>query len=292
MKKARKILLVIAALLAVVAALTCFYVVEEDEHACVVRFSKIIDVKSEAGIYMKLPFVDEIKVYPKNAQIYDITPADVILQDKKTMNIDSYVVWKIEDPLLFFQTIKTIEEAEARLDVLTYNNTQVKLGKLNQEDMVNEDPPEERNAMYREIAEKVGEGAAAYGIEVIDVKIKRIDLPSENEQAVYTRMISERKQIAEKYKADGELAAAEIINAADKEYNTIIADAQLAAEQKIAEGEREYMNLLAQAYDTQEKQEFYTFIRALEALEASLTGSEKTLIIGRDSPLAEILLGN
>ena len=161
-----------------------------------------------------------------------------------------------------------------------------------QEDMVNEDPPEERNAMYREIAEKVGEGAAAYGIEVIDVKIKRIDLPSENEQAVYTRMISERKQIAEKYKADGELAAAEIINAADKEYNTIIADAQLAAEQKIAEGEREYMNLLAQAYDTQEKQEFYTFIRALEALEASLTGSEKTLIIGRDSPLAEILLGN
>ena len=292
MKKAIKILLVIAALLAVVAALTCFYVVEEDEHACVVRFSKIIDVKSEAGIYMKLPFVDEIKVYPKNAQIYDITPADVILQDKKTMNIDSYVVWKIEDPLLFFQTIKTIEEAEARLDVLTYNNTQVKLGKLNQEDMVNEDPPEERNAMYREIAEQVGEGAAAYGIEVIDVKIKRIDLPSENEQAVYTRMISERKQIAEKYKADGELAAAEIINAADKEYNTIIADAQLAAEQKIAEGEREYMNLLAQAYDTQEKQEFYTFIRALEALEASLTGSEKTLIIGRDSPLAEILLGN
>ena len=290
MKKAIKILLVIAALLVVVAALTCFYVVEEDEHACVVRFSKIIDVKSEAGIYMKLPFVDEIKVYPKNAQIYDITPADVILQDKKTMNIDSYVVWRIEDPLLFFQTIKTIEEAEARLDVLTYNNTQVKLGKLNQEDMVNEDPPEERNAMYREIAEKVGEGAAAYGIEVIDVKIKRIDLPSENEQAVYTRMISE--QIAEKYKADGELAAAEIINAADKEYNTIIADAQLAAEQKIAEGEREYMNLLAQAYDTQEKQEFYTFIRALEALEASLTGSEKTLIIGRDSPLAEILLGN
>ena len=286
MKKAIKILLVIAALLVVVAALTCFYVVEEDEHACVVRFSKIIDVKSEAGIYMKLPFVDEIKVYPKNAQIYDITPADVILQDKKTMNIDSYVVWRIEDPLLFFQTIKTIEEAEARLDVLTYNNTQVKLGKLN------EDPPEERNAMYREIAEKVGEGAAAYGIEVIDVKIKRIDLPSENEQAVYTRMISERKQIAEKYKADGELAAAEIINAADKEYNTIIADAQLAAEQKIAEGEREYMNLLAQAYDTQEKQEFYTFIRALEALEASLTGSEKTLIIGRDSPLAEILLGN
>ncbi|MFR5864567.1 MAG: protease modulator HflC [Acutalibacteraceae bacterium] len=291
MKKAIKILLVIAALLVVVAALTCFYVVEEDEHACVVRFSKIIDVKSEAGIYMKLPFVDEIKVYPKNAQIYDITPADVILQDKKTMNIDSYVVWRIEDPLLFFQTIKTIEEAEARLDVLTYNNTQVKLGKLNQEDMVNEDPPEERNAMYREIAEKVGEGAAAYGIEVIDVKIKRIDLPSENEQAVYTRMISERKQIAEKYKADGELAAAEIINAADKEYNTIIADAQLAAEQKIAEGEREYMNLLAQAYDTQEKR-FYTFIRALEALEASLTGSEKTLIIGRDSPLAEILLGN
>lgn len=292
MKKAIKILLVIAALLVVVAALTCFYVVEEDEHACVVRFSKIIDVKSEAGIYMKLPFVDEIKVYPKNAQIYDITPADVILQDKKTMNIDSYVVWKIEDPLLFFQTIKTIEEAEARLDVLTYNNTQVKLGKLNQEDMVNEDPPEERNAMYREIAEKVGEGAAAYGIGVIDVKIKRIDLPSENEQAVYTRMISERKQIAEKYKADGELAAAEIVNAADKEYNTIIADAKLAAEQKIAEGEREYMNLLAQAYDTQEKQEFYTFVRALEALEASLTGSEKTLIIGRDSPLAEILLGN
>lgn len=192
------------------------------------------------------------------------------------MNIDSYVVWRIEDPLLFFQTIKTIEEAEARLDVLTYNNTQVKLGKLNQEDMVNEDPPEERNAMYREIAEKVGEGAAAYGIEVIDVKIKRIDLPSENEQAVYTRMISEPQADCPKNtRLTASWPRPEIINAADKEYNTIIADAQLAAEQKIAEGEREYMNLLAQAYDTQEKQEFYTFIRALEALEASLTGLGK-----------------
>ena len=291
MKKSIKILIIIAAFIVIFACLTCFYVVREDQHACVVRFSKIVDIKSEAGIYLKMPFVDDIKVYPKNAQLYDITPADVILQDKKTMNVDSYVMWKISDPLRFFQTIGTIEEAEARLDALAYNSTQVTLGKLNQEDLINEDPPEERNMMYSEISQKVSESASAYGIEIIDVKIKRLDLPAENEQAVYTRMISERNQIAQKYKADGELAAAEIKNAADKEYNTIIADAQLAAEQVIAEGEREYMNLLAAAYDTPEKQEFYKFIRALGALGASLEGSQTTIILDRDSPLAEVLLG-
>ena len=112
MKKSIKILIIIAAFIVIFACLTCFYVVREDQHACVVRFSKIVDIKSEAGIYLKMPFVDDIKVYPKNAQLYDITPADVILQDKKTMNVDSYVMWKISDPLRFFQTIGTIEEAE------------------------------------------------------------------------------------------------------------------------------------------------------------------------------------
>ena len=134
-------------------------------------------------------------------------------------------------------------------------------------------------------------GAESYGIEVIDVKIKRFDLPSENEQAVYTRMISERNQMAEKYRADGEYQAALIINEVDKKYNIIISDAKLEAEKLVAEGEKQYMKILSEAYNTPAKREFYEFLRGLDALKSSLNGDETTIILGKDSEIAKILTG-
>ncbi|MDD4074626.1 MAG: SPFH domain-containing protein, partial [Eubacteriales bacterium] len=129
-----------------------------------------------------------------------------------------------------------------------------------------------------------------YGIEVVDVKIKRLDLPEANEQAVYARMISERNQIAEKYMADGEYEASIIHNNVDKQVNILVSNARANAAKLEAEGEQEYMRRLAEAYDAPDKQDFYTFTMALDALKKSLSGDEKTIILGKDSPLAQILM--
>lgn len=293
MSKTKKTIIGIAVVLGVlilVAALDMFYVVREDQHAIVLRFSKAVQTESEAGVYMKLPFVDSVTYYPKSAQLYDINPSTVYLSDKTTMIVDSYLTWRITDPLLFHTKVAgSISEAQTRLDSFAYNNTRAKLGNYKQDDIVNTDDPIERNWIYEEIASLVKKDAEPYGIEVIDVKIKRFDLPDFNENEVYNRMISERNQIAEQYRAQGETAAALIRNEADKSYNTRISNAELQAEQLIAQGEAEYMRILSEAYSTPEKMEFYTFIRALEALEKSLTGDSKTIILGKDSAIAKIL---
>jgi membrane protease subunit HflC len=147
----------------------------------------------------------------------------------------------------------------------------------------------ERNKIYESIATNVDALAGNYGIDVVDIKIKRFDLPEANEQAVYARMISERNQIAEKYAADGEYEASIIRNNVDKQVNIIVSNAEAKAAKIIAEGEQEYMRLLAEAYDTGEKRAFYEYILALEALKASLDGSDKTVVLGKDSLLAKLL---
>lgn len=291
MKKVVITLVVVIGLFVILALNGMFYVVAEDEHVCIVRFSKIIETTSDAGIYMKVPFIDECKTYPKNAQLYDIEPSTVILKDKTAMIVDSYVMWRISDPQLFYQKVTTSTNAQDRLNNIAYNNIMAKFGTLNQDEVVNTDPPSERNAIYAEILELVKQGSSIYGIEVLDVKIKRFDLPEYNEKEVYTRMISERNQIAEQYRAQGELQAAKITNDVDKNYNTKISNAEVEAERLIAEGEAEYMRILAGAYSTDERLEFYKFTRALDALAKSMTGGNKTIILSKDSEIAQILMG-
>ena len=292
MKKWLKWVIAAAVLLCVIAVSDMFYTVREDQHALVTRFSKVVQTESEAGVYFKLPFVDNVVYYPKSAQLYDINPSAVYLKDKTAMIVDSFLTWRIADPLLFHTKVAgSISEAQIRLDSIAYNNTRAKLGNYNQEDIVNTDDPAERNAIYENIASFIKQEATQYGIEVMDVKIKRFDLPESNENEVYNRMISERNQIAEQYRAQGETAAALITNAADRNYNTSISDARLKAEQLAAEAEAEYMRILSEAYSTDDKVEFYNFLRALNALKTSLTGSEKTIILGKDSTIAKLLTG-
>ena len=165
------------------------------------------------------------------------------------------------------------------------------MGTLAQSDIINMKDGAERNQIYEGIASDVDALAQQYGINVEDVKIKRFDLPESNLNAVYNRMISERNQMAEKYTADGNYEASIIRNDVDKQVNIIISNANAEAAKLVAEGEAEYMRLLAEAYNSKEKKEFYEFILALEALEKSLTGSEKTIILDGNSELAKILTG-
>ena len=222
--------------------------------------------------------------------LYDISPSEVLTADKQNMTVDSYVLWEINDPLKFYQSLGSISVAEQRLDALTYNALKNIMGTLAQRDIINEDDAMERNDIYAGIASDVAELTDTYGIGIVDIKIKRFDLPEANEQAVYARMISERNQIAEKYTADGEYEASIIRNDVDRQVNIIVSNAEAEAAQLEAEGEQEYMRILAEAYDTDDKKDFYEFTLALDALKASLNGDEKTLILGPDSPLAEILM--
>jgi len=205
--------------------------------------------------------------------------------------VDNYILWQISDPKLFYQTLGSTVVAEERLNALTYNELKTVMGTLAQKDIINMDDGGERNTIYDGIAQSVDELAENYGIKVVDVKIKRLDLPESNENAVYTRMISERNQMAEKYTADGNYEASIIRNDVDKQVNIIVSNAQAEAAKLEAEGEAEYMRLLAQAYNSKDKKDFYEFMLALDALKQSLTGTEKTVILDQDSDLAKILMG-
>ena len=285
-------IILILCLLLLVVALNSFYTVEENQFACIVRFSEIIGTTDTAGLHFKLPFVDNISYFSKATQFYDIPPSEVLTSDKQNMTVDCYVLWRIEDPKKFYQTLGSTGAAEQRLNATTYNELKTVMGTLAQADIINMDDGTERNAIYEGINAKVDAQAKTYGITVEDVKIKRFDLPQSNENAVYSRMISERNQIAEKYAADGNYDASIIRNDVDKQVNIIISNAQAEAAKLEAEGEAEYMRMLAEAYDTADKKDFYEFTIALDALQQSLTGDEKTIILDADSALAQILTGN
>ena len=277
--------------LLIVVASAGFYTVEENEFACVFRFSEIVQVQAEPGAHFRIPFVDTVKYFNKATQFYDIPPSEVLTSDKQNMTVDCYILWSIVDPQQFYRALGSTAKAEERLDAITYTALKNTMSTLAQADIINMNDGAERNEIYDGIAAKVDEQAKIYGIRVEDVKIKQFDLPNSNLNAVYTRMISERNQMAEKYTAEGNLEASVIRNEVDKQVNILISNAKAEAAKLEAEGEAEYMRLLAEAYNTKDKKDFYEFTLALEALKNSLTGDEKTVILDADSALAQILMG-
>ena len=287
----KKVLAIVIVLLLLITGLNALYTVEENQYACTVRFSKIIDTTDEAGLHFKVPFIDSVKYFTKATQLYDIPPSEVLTSDKQNMTVDCYILWSISDPKLFYQTLTTTANAEQRLDALTYNELKTVMGTLAQSDIINMEEGAKRNDIYEKISTDVDALAATYGIHVEDVKIKQFDLPESNLNAVYNRMISERNQMAEKYTADGNYEASIIRNDVDKQVNIIVSDAEAEAAKLEAEGEAEYMRMLAEAYDTADKKDFYEFTLALDALKSSLDGDQKTIILDGNSELARILMG-
>ena len=287
----KTILISAIVLLLVIVAFSSVYTVKENEYACTFRFSEIINTQTESGLHFKIPFIDSVKYFPKATQLYDIPPSAVITSDKQNMTVDCYILWNIQDAQQFYRALGTTAIAEERLDAITYTALKIALGNLKQSDIINMNDGGERNDIYESITTTVDAQARAYGIQVEDVKIKRFDLPDSNLNAVYTRMISERNQMAEKYAANGNFEASKIRNDVDKQVNIMVSNAQAEAAVLEAEGEAEYMRLLAEAYNSKDKQDFYEFVLALDALKASLTGDNKTIILDQNSDLAKILMG-
>ena len=280
----------VLAVLVIVVAACSFYTVDEDQYACTFRFSEIVKTEENAGIHFKIPFIDTVEYFTKATQLYDIPPSEVLTSDKQNMTVDCYILWNISDAQQFYRALGTTAKAEERLNAITYNTLKTAMGTLAQADIINMNDGAERNKIYEGIASTVDEQAKAYGIHVEDVKIKQFDLPESNLNAVYNRMISERKQMAEMYTAEGNYEANLIRNEVDKQVNILISNAEAEAAQLEAEGEAEYMRLLAEAYDSADKKDFYEFTLALDALKSSLDGDDKTVILDADSELGKLLV--
>ena len=288
----KTIIAIVIVLILVIGLSGSIYTVREDQYACTFRFSEIVNTTEIPGLHFKVPFVDTVKYFSKATQFYDIPPSEVLTSDKQNMTVDCYILWEISDPQQFYRALGTTGKAEERLNAITYNALKNAMGRLAQADIINMNDGAERNEIYESIATTVDKQAVTYGIHVEDVKIKQFDLPDSNLNAVYSRMISERNQMAEKYTADGNYDASIIRNEVDKQVNIIVSNAEAEAAKLEAEGEAEYMRMLAEAYNTADKKDFYEFILALDALKQSLAGDEKTIILDADSDLAQILAGN
>ena len=285
MKKAVKILLIVLAVVILIGASSCFVITRQNEYTIIRQFGKVVDIRDQAGISFKLPIIQDQQTLPKTVLLYDLPVSDVITKDKKTMVADSFVLWRIEDPQKFIQTLNSsISNAESRLSTLVYNSMKNTISGMNQTEVISGRDGE----LAAAIKAGVGSGLEQYGIQLIAVETKRLDLPDDNKEAVYQRMISERNNIAAKFTAEGESEAQMIRSETDKEVEIKISQANAQAEILQAEGEAEYMRILSDAYADPDKAEFYNFVRSLDAAKASLTNGKNVLFLGPDSPLTQI----
>ena len=263
-------------------------VTAENEYSMIRQFGRISRVIDHPGLSLKIPFIQTTDTFPKETLLYDLVPSEVITRDKKTMITDSYVLWRISEPMKFAQTLNgSVMNAESRINTAVYNALKNAISSMNQDAVITSRDGE----LSELVLERIDAGMDQYGIELLMFETKQLDLPEDNKEAVYERMISERDNIAATYTAEGNSAAQVIRNTTDKEVAISISEAKKQAEILVAEGEAEYMRILSEAYDTEEKTEFYSFVRSLDALRTSMTGQEKTVVLSSDSPIAQIFDG-
>lgn len=292
MSKTLKILIpIVCAVLLIIVLAGSLVVTQANEYTIIRQFGAVVRIIDQPGLSLKTPFVQSASTLPKTEMLYDLAVSDVITSDKKSMVADSFVLWRIDDPLKFIQTLSgSVATGESRLDQAVYNSLKTVISSMKQEAVISGRDGELASAIMENLRKT--SNFESFGIYVLAIETKQIDLPDENKSAVYERMISERENIAASYAAEGAAQAKEIRNDADKSVEITISAAKAQAEKLKAEGEAEYMRILSAAYDTQEKADFYEFVRALDMARSSLTGKNKTLVVGSDSPIAQIFDGS
>ena len=287
-KKKTKIIVPAVAVVLLAGVAASVTVTAQNEYKLIRQFGKVDRVIDAPGISFRIPFLESTQSLPKETLLYYLAASDVITKDKKTMISDSYVLWRISDPLKFAQTLNSsIESGESRINTAVYNATKNAISSLTQDQVITSRDGE----LSQMVLNAIGTNMDQYGIELIKFETKQLDLPDDNKEAVYERMISERDNIAATYKAEGSSEAKVIRNTTDKEVAIQISEAKKQAEILEAEGEQEYMKILAEAYGEKDRQEFYSFVRSLDALKNSMTGGDKTVILSADSPIAQIFNG-
>jgi len=263
---------------------TCLVVTYQNEYKLIKQFGRVERIVSEPGLSFKVPFIQTVDTLPKEILLYDFQPSDVITMDKKTMVCDSYALWRISDPQKFIQTLNSQLYAEERIDTTVHNAMKSVISSMEQAEVISGRDGE----LSQKIRANIGTAMEEYGIDLISVETKHLDLPSDNKAAVYERMISERNNIAAQYTAEGEAEATKIRTQTDNEVTISLSEAEAKAEKTIAEGEAEYMRIMSGVYGDESRSEFYTFVRSLDAAKAALVGKNKTVILSEESPMADI----
>jgi membrane protease subunit HflC len=248
-----------------------FYTVSETEQAVITQLGRPVSLADTPGLHMKLPFVQQLTLFERRLLDYDSAPAPVITRDKKNLVVDNYAKWRIRDPLKFLQTVQSEPGAQARLDDILYSKVREQLGRHDLSEVI----ATRREEILQSVTRGSNEAAAAYGIEVVDVRIKRADLPPENAQAVYGRMRTEREREAKRYRSEGQEEALKIRADTDKQRTILLAEAYEKEQALRGEGDARAIAIYAEAF--QQDQDFFAFMRTLEAYRKSLKG--KTILL-------------
>ena len=279
----KKILTGIGAIL-VFLGLTSIFIVDETEQVVVLQFGKPVRIITEPGLHMKVPFpIQEKNVFDNRLLEYDSPPEEILSKDKKSLIVDNYVRWKIVDPLQFLKTVQAIPTALSRMDDIVYSELRRELGTHDMVEIITEN----REELMEKVTVASNEATQDYGIEVVDVRIRRVDLPSQNEESIYARMDAERKRQANKFRSEGEEEAQKIRATTDRDKTIILADAYKQAERIRGEGDAKAVEVYADAYSADPK--FYEFVRTLDAYK-KIIDDKTMLVLPSDSRLFKLLL--
>jgi len=280
----KKILTGIGAVL-VFLGLTSIFIVDETEQVVVLQFGKPVRIITEPGLHIKVPFpIQEKNVFDNRLLEYDSPPEEILSKDKKSLIVDNYVRWQIVDPLQFLKTVQAIPTALSRMDDIVYSELRRELGTHDMVEIITEN----REELMEKVTVASNRSTRDYGIEVVDVRIRRVDLPSQNEESIYARMDAERKRQANKFRSEGEEEAQKIRATTDRDKTIILADAYKQAERIRGEGDAKAVEVYADAYSADPK--FYEFVRTLDAYK-KIIDDKTMLVLPSDSRLFKLLLG-
>jgi len=275
--------LLVIIVLGLIVFFTTVFIVDEREQVVILQLGKPVRTITEPGLYFKLPIPFQNAItFDDRLLEYDVAPEEVLSKDKKTLIVDNYVRWRISDPLLFLKTVQAIPNAVTRLDDIVYSELRQELGKHNMSEIIFETREE-----IMEIVTKASDKSTdQYGIKVVDVRIKRVDLPRENEESIYARMDAERQRQANKFRSEGEEEAQKIRALTEKDKTIILATAYKESQEIRGEGEAKALEIYAKAFN--KDPDFYEFTRTLEAYK-KIIDEKTTLILPADSKLFKTL---
>ncbi|MBW2140852.1 MAG: protease modulator HflC [Deltaproteobacteria bacterium] len=265
-------IIVVIIVVALIAVSAIFYTVDETKQAIILQLGKPTGGIKGPGLHLKIPFIQEVKFFESRLLDYDAAPAEILTADKKNLVVDNYAKWEIIDPLQFYKTVRNVQGALARLDDIIYAELRVELGRHIMIDIITK----VRADIMAKVTERSNTKAKEYGISVKDVRIKRADLPQENERAVFGRMRAERERQAKKYRSEGQEASIKVKAAADREQTVILAEAYRKSQTLKGEGDAKATRIYAEAYNKDE--EFYDFTRSLEAYRKALE-TDTTMVL-------------
>ena len=281
-----KIAIPVIAIVAILIFASSIYTLQPNEYGLVKQFGRVVDQKSEPGMYFKVPIIQSVTKVNTGERLYDLSESDVITSDKKTMIADCYSTWRVTDPLKFYQTLSGVSgTAESRIDVSVYNSMKNIISSTTQDDVISG----KNGSLDQAIMNNV-EDMGSYGVSITEVEMKLLDLPEDNKNSVYQRMISERNVISAQYTAEGNQEAKKINNEVDSKVRVMLSEAKTQAALLEAEGDAEYFRILAEAYNgSDDAREFYQYIIGLNSLKESLSNGG-TIVIDETSPLYEVIM--